>query len=871
MNGKPVQRSTSRSVESDVSRHRDLSAAPIAVVGIGCRFAGGADSPEALWRLLLDEVDAVTETPPGTRGTDLTAPGAYLPDVAGFDAEFFGIGPREAAEMDPQQRLALELAWEVFEDAGIRAETVPETGVYFANKFNDYRALKLARGPAGITPFTSTGDVEGVIANRVSHFLGLDGPSMTVNASCAGSLIAVHLACQALRAGECATAIAGGVHLNVIPETTAGLAALGVLSPTGRSRAFDATADGYVRGEGGAVVLLKPLSEALRDGDRVYCTILGGATNNNGRGRTMPASSPEGQRQLLRRACRHAGIDPETVDYVEAHGTGTVVGDHAELVALGAEYGTGRAEGRELLVGSVKTNIGHTEAASGIAGLAKTALALRHGRIPRTLHFRSAPDDIDLSALGLRITAEAQDWPTPTDRVARAGVSAFGFGGSNAHLLLEAPPVPGRTGRVHRGPSDRAETSLRHGVDGVPVTGTMDESRSLSVTTPSVAPERERHRSWWPWLLGRARRPRKHPSAVSADMSNIEVTASADISSATGKSSTEPGPEITESDALAWGRYRLVAVSARTDTALREHIRRLRDHLLTREVPDEPTLDDIAYTLCETRMHFSQRYAWVTDSVDALISELTKFLDSDAIDTPEGHSTTAGLLAAALHPDTVTRRELLETIAAAYRQGLDPEWESVNPAGRAIPLPTYPFQRQRYWVDTPVHTDPDIDHGRIRDNPRPAVDEWPQPADVHATELVGLVTTEVAMVTGLPAVEIPADRNFAELAFTSVHALELSSRLTARLNTTLPAAVIWGHPTVRGLAAELARRLHRESGGDTGSPTPPPRDPSTIVSRASDTDGDTAATPPHSPTDSDTVTEVLSTAELLALADKLRL
>jgi acyl transferase domain-containing protein len=288
---------------------------PIAVIGMACRFPGGADSPESFWRLLSNEVDAVAPTSPPARWNDaeyhdpnpaaagkmVSSAGAFLSDVDKFDAEFFGITPREAADTDPQQRLMLELSWEALEDSGNTPESLSAspTGVYFANKFNDYRALKIARGVAATTPFTSTGDVEGLIANRVSYFLGFDGPSFTLNASCAGSLVAVHLACQAIRMGECAVALAGGVQLNLIPETAVGLSKLGVLSPTGRSHTFDARADGYVRSEGAAVVVLKSLSDAIRVGDRIDCLVLGSATNNNGRYDSLPTVSETGQRLLL--------------------------------------------------------------------------------------------------------------------------------------------------------------------------------------------------------------------------------------------------------------------------------------------------------------------------------------------------------------------------------------------------------------------------------------------------------------------------------------------------------------------------------------------------------------------------------------------
>ena len=434
---------------------------PVAIVGIACRFPGGADSPASFWRNLRDEADAVGDVPaarwlaadyydpdPGLPGKMVSPRGGFLTDVAGFDAEFFGITPREAREMDPQQRLALELAWEAVEDAGISPLGLSagpagfggaEVGVYQGVKFNDYEALKLLRGPAAANPFTSTGNVEGLVANRISYSLGLRGPSMTVNASCAASLVAVHLACQAIRAGECGLAIAGGVQLNLIPDTAVALSKLGVLSPEGRSRAFDPGASGYVRGEGGGAIVLEPLSRALREGHPVYCVIRGTATNNNGANRALPAASPDGQEQLLRQACRSAGVDPASIDYVEAHGTGTPVGDAAEMAALAAVYGAGRSPRRPLLVGSVKTNIGHLEAAAGIAGLIKLALALRAGTVPRSLHFDRGAAELEVPE-GIRVAAHAQPWPSAADHPRRGGVSAFGFGGSNAHAILDAPP-----------------------------------------------------------------------------------------------------------------------------------------------------------------------------------------------------------------------------------------------------------------------------------------------------------------------------------------------------------------------------------------------------------------------------------------------
>ncbi|WP_225732185.1 MULTISPECIES: beta-ketoacyl synthase N-terminal-like domain-containing protein [unclassified Nocardia] len=760
---------------------------PVAVIGMSCRFAGAADSPEALWRMLIDEVDAVGAPPPG-RGTQ---PGAYLPDVAGFDAEFFGITPREATEMDPQQRLALELAWEALEDAGIRPGAAPDTAVFFANKFNDYRALKIARGVPP-NPFTSTGDVEGVIANRISYFLGFDGPSTTVNASCAGSLVAVHLACQALRAGESSLALAGGVQLNLISETTDGLARLGVLSPRGRSHTFDATADGYARGEGGAVVVLKLLADALRDGDRIYCTLLGSATNNNGHHHTMPASSSTGQEQLLRRACAAAGVDPARVDYLEAHGTGTAVGDRAEIVALGAVYGVGREADSPLIIGSVKANIGHTEAAAGLAGLVKAALALWHRRIPRSLHFDRAASD--LGALGLRVADTALAWPE-TGRPARAAVSAFGFGGSNAHVVLEQAPVgaDGRSGSLGEridGRTESADSGVgQHARCEGPTGRTGDLSEEID------------------------------DRAASADSGAVQHARSEGAAGQTGGlgewiaggAASAGGELVQHADGAAAHRTsplgsadRLLVVSARTEAALRAQVRRLHEYLADR--PDIP-LDDIAHTLC-TRTPFAQRLSFVADSTAAFVQLLGEQLAADA--TEPGDAELAPLAAAALRPGSVSRRDVLAAVGALFRRGIEPDWAAVNPEGRVVSLPTYPFQRQRYWAtdaldsvaDEPVSTAA-AERIRIGSSSPPAgsVDI------VDERALRDLVAAELAAVIGVQAAAIDRRQNFDRLGVGSVHAVELSGRLSAELDTTVPAAIIWGCPTVELLAAELARRL----------------------------------------------------------------
>ncbi|MGN9788369.1 type I polyketide synthase [Nonomuraea sp. ZG12] len=426
----------------------------IAVVGMACRLPGAAD-PAALWRLLRDGVDAVTEAPEGRwpEAADYRR-GGFLQDVDGFDAAFFGISPNEAAAMDPHQRLVLELAWEALENArtaptGLRGSA---GGVFLGAISNDHAAL-LAQAGAEPGRHAYTGANRAMIANRISYFLGLRGPSLTLDAGQSSSLVAVQMACESLRHGETALALAGGVNLNLSGATTDAIGSFGALSPDGRCHVFDSRANGYVRGEGGALVVLKRLADAVAAGDAVHAVILGGAVNNDGGGEGLTVPSRRAQEEAIRLACARAGVAPGDVGYVELHGTGTKVGDPVEAAALGAAYGSARPESEPLPVGSVKTNIGHLEGAAGIAGLLKVVLAIKHRELPASLHFESPPPEIPLPDLRLRVVRETAPWPA-ADRPLVAGVSAFGMGGTNCHLLLtEPPPTPSPAQPVAAGAS----------------------------------------------------------------------------------------------------------------------------------------------------------------------------------------------------------------------------------------------------------------------------------------------------------------------------------------------------------------------------------------------------------------------------------
>ncbi|MEU1554992.1 type I polyketide synthase [Streptomyces scabiei] len=418
----------------------------IAVVGLSCRLPGAA-GPEAFWRLLREGRDAVTQMPEH-RWEPISADagsairrGGFLDAVEEFDAAFFGISPREAVVMDPQQRLLLEITWEALEDAGIVAASLDgsPTAVFVGTAREDYTSLLYRQGSAAITQHTVAGTHRGVIANRVSYALGLNGPSLTVDTSQSSSLVAVHLACESLRAGEAELALAAGVNLNLLAEGVVGAERFGGLSPDGYCYTFDARANGYVRGEGAGMIVLKPLRRALADGDRVHGVLLGSAVNNDGATPGLTVPSAAAQEKVIRLAQRRARVAPDAVQYVELHGTGTPVGDPVEAAALGASVGAHKAPGDPLRVGSVKTNIGHLEGAAGIAGLIKTLLSVRHRTLPPSLNFRTPNPEIPLDTLNLSVNDRLCAWPHP-ERPLVAGVSSFGMGGTNCHVVVgEAP------------------------------------------------------------------------------------------------------------------------------------------------------------------------------------------------------------------------------------------------------------------------------------------------------------------------------------------------------------------------------------------------------------------------------------------------
>lgn len=414
---------------------------PVAVIGVGCRFPGDIDGPERLWDFLTEKKCAITAYPDRgfTNAGTFAESGGFLKDVAGFDNRFFDIPPDEALRMDPQQRLLLEVSWEALEHAGIIPESLrlSRTGVFVGVSSTDYVGLVSASAQQKSTIWDNTGGSSSIIANRISYFLDIQGPSIVIDTACSSSLVAVHLACRSLSTWDCDIALVGGTNVLISPEPWGGFREAGILSQTGCCHAFDKSADGMVRGEGCGVIVLQRLSDARLEGRRILAILTGSAVNQDGKSNGIMAPNPSAQIGVLENACKSARVDPLEIGYVEAHGTGTSLGDRIEAHALGMVFGRKRPGSGPLMIGSIKPNIGHLEGAAGIAGLIKAVLMVERGSLLPSGGFTEPNPAIPFTELGLRVVDELQEWPVVAGRPRRAGVSSFGFGGTNAHVIVE--------------------------------------------------------------------------------------------------------------------------------------------------------------------------------------------------------------------------------------------------------------------------------------------------------------------------------------------------------------------------------------------------------------------------------------------------
>ncbi len=446
--------------------------APIAIIGMGCRMPGGVSDAEGFWDLLREGRDAISVAPkerwdadalydpdPLKKGKLASKWGGFVDDVAMFDAGFFGIAPVEAVSIDPQQRLLLEVTWEALEDAGIVPASLngSRTGVYVGICNTDYGQMALRQPLEDLDAYATTGGAHAVASGRISYFLGLRGPSMAIDTACSASLVCVHEACQSLRLGESELALAGGVNLVLTPDVTIGMSRGQLMAKDGRCKSFDARADGYVRSEGCGMLVLKRLEDAERDGDRILAVLRGSAVNQDGRSSGLTAPNGPSQEDVIRTALKEAGVSAQAISYVEAHGTGTSLGDTIEMQALGEVLGRGRTDAERLAVGSVKSNIGHLESAAGVAGLMKVVLALGNEALPPSLHCEAPNPEIDWERQRTRVPVGLEPWKREAEKPRMAGVSSFGFSGTNAHVIVSEAPDAAERDASERDGAGRAE------------------------------------------------------------------------------------------------------------------------------------------------------------------------------------------------------------------------------------------------------------------------------------------------------------------------------------------------------------------------------------------------------------------------------
>jgi natural product biosynthesis luciferase-like monooxygenase protein/amino acid adenylation domain-containing protein len=707
----PLQKAlvTIRTLRQELDAAQARRAEPIAIVGMGCRVPG-ADNPDAFWDLLSAGRDAIVEVPrgrwdvdalydpnPGTPGKIYSRHGGFIDKVDEFDAAFFGISAREAAAMDPQQRVLLEVAWQALEHAGIAPASLKgtATGVYVGVTSADYACLQLEHNPLPDDPYFSSGAALNACAGRVSYVLGLQGPCMAVDTACSSSLTAIHLACSALRNSECETALAGGVNLMLATWPHVTLAAANMVAPDGHCKTFDASADGYVRGEGCGIVVLKRLSDAMRAGDHIFAVIRGTAVNQDGASSGFTVPNGVAQQALIRRALDGAGVGPEQIDYVESHGTGTALGDPIEAGALGAVIGKAPGRQRPLWIGSVKSNIGHLESAAGVTGLIKLALAMSHGRIPRTLHVKQPNPKIDWQGLNLRTAQEPIEW-TGGNKRRFAALSAFGVSGSNAHLILEeAPPL-----EIQRSGHDRS-------------------AHVLTLSAKSAAALRDLAGEYADWLSGR----------VDAELADICSTAN-----------------------------------------------RGRNHFKHRAAVCGSTIAEFRAALSAARS-------------DADASGLYRGADASSSDELKQH--VAAALAEARSENCDWRR-VTSTLADAYVHGMDVDWKALDEGvrRRRVQLPTYRFQRKRYWLterddmNEPTRQQPDRDE--VRDS---------------------VVTLVAEMLRERPA-DVPLDVPFLEMGADSLVLVQAARKIDERFGVKIEIRQFFEEiSSVASLADYIAERM----------------------------------------------------------------
>ena len=738
---------------------------PIAIIGMGCRFPGGANSPEAFWQLLRDGDDAITEVPPERwhlptfydpdpmePGKMYSRWGGFVEGIEQFDAKFFRIARREAASMDPQQRMLLEVAWEALEDAGQVPERLAgsNVGVFIGASSGDYGELQFGASERERLNAYSimAAAARCVMANRVSYLFDFRGPSFVVDTACSSSLLAVHLGCCSLWNGESSLVLAGGVNALFKPEISVGFSRGFFLAADGRCKSFDARADGYVRSEGAGLVVLKAYKQALADGDPIVALISGSATNHDGHSRDFTVPNHQALQAVIRAAYRQAGLPPEEVQYIETQGTGTSVGDLVEAQAIGAVVGANRAAGNDCLIGAVKSNIGHLESAAGISSLIKAVLALQHRQIPPNLHFETPNPKIPFKTLRLRVPQRLESWPISPSGIRYTSVNSFGAGGANVHVVLQEAPEGGSAEK--------------------PVADCAKDIRNQ-------------------------------------------------------RGMADGGSRMDEND----GCY-LFPLSARTPQALQAFAQTYLDFLKNQSA--ELLLSDICYTATVRRTHHAHRVAYVVRSKDELAEQLAAFLAGNAPpvnSTPFRQPTEARLTQG-------TSNERLTALAERYIQGEALDFQALYPASslvslkpRCVRLPSYPWQRKRYWhmrVEAPTISKKSSTTEQ-ETKALPALSPSPIQTKIQAAPvserqalLIDHVRQQLAQMMDLAPSEIDREQGFFEMGMQSLQAIELSNSLNRSLGLSLDATAAFKYPTIEALATYLAQEMLKTQ---TGTPMGP--------------------------------------------------
>ncbi|GHO82465.1 type I polyketide synthase [Dictyobacter formicarum] len=749
---------------------------PIAIIGIGCRFPG-AKNPQAFWQMLQQGEEAISEVPayrwnaealydpdPLQPGKIACKWGGLLEDIDQFDWRMFHIPPREARYMDPQHRLLLEVTWEALEDAGIPLGTVAgtQTSVAVGIDWNDYLRLQ-ARNWSRLDGYTATGTPFAFASNRLSYFFDFKGPSISLDTACASSLTALHQACQSIWTGEATLALAGGVNLHLSPDSWIIASKTGLLSSTGRCRTLDASADGFVLGEGAGMVILKPLS-LVQPTDRVYALIRSVAVNHNGHNEWIMATSQEAQENLLRQAYSKAGVNPAEVDYIELHGTGFLKGDAVEAKAIGNVVGLHPERKQQCFLGSVKTNIGHLGAASGIAGLIKVALSLYHQELPPTLNLQTVNPDIPLAELQLAPQRELTSWPARRKSQLLAGVSAQALTGTNAHAVLEGYNVA------------HVQTEVAH------------EKPQLRILPLSAASQ--------PALLSLGISFKEMLTTTRSSWQNICYTASVRRNH---------------------HKYRLVLIASTTHEAAQ-----ILDEVLAHQSPN------FTHELPGKFLFQAE----TTSAADTLIQQVQASNYARAVED-QSQMYSAQSIQSKQKPGEHTA---LLALGRLYILGYTIDWSVLSPQdSQCVSLPTYPWQRQRLWLDwlnnEDISTPPETRHMKRREQvfsqaepKRPHLPgletassaQWPQ-------LLFAYIKEELSNILEIDPAVVQESQSFVSLGIDSLTATQLINRLQQSLELRLPATAIFNHPSVGSLAHylshELLRQKHRKQEPDT-HPTP---------------------------------------------------